>query len=79
MICNRCGVKIDGKTVIFSHGKAGSLQRLYSRVCRHTQGREHPDGHYCINPCSTYSKEEDYGQIPTEINHLELVKELRGF
>jgi hypothetical protein len=76
MICKRCGVKIDGKLAIFSYGKPGSLERLYSRVCRHTQGRSHPDGYYCINPCSTYSESEDYGKMPTMINHEQLTENL---
>lgn len=44
-ICPVCSVRITGDTVIFSHGKPGTRERLYARVCQYAKDRAG-----CINP-----------------------------
>lgn len=60
MICQRCGVKIEGDIVHFSYGKPGSRSRLYARVCQFALKRGATDCANQFDPEKETIKESDY-------------------
>ena len=64
-ICPVCSVKIEsGKKVLFSHGKPGTRERLYARVCQYAKKNG------CINTsvdAATITDEDRY-LVPTGIS-----------
>lgn len=61
-ICPVCKVVIEGDVVLFSHGPAGTRERLKARVCQYAKGREG-----CINKNAGDIQDADRYGTPADI------------